>query len=72
LAVEGLARIVRAMKDETPPQTVQEVWARAIARSDARAALMTDAEKEAIMDRNVRQMRISRGLDKKPRPKLEV
>jgi hypothetical protein len=59
------------MKD-APPQTVQEVWARAIARSDAKAALMTEAEKEAVMDRNVRQMRISRGLDKKRRPKLEV
>jgi hypothetical protein len=71
LAVEGLPRIVSAMKD-APPQTVQEVWARAIARSDAKAALMTEAEKEAVMDRNVRQMRISRGLDKKRRPKLEV
>lgn len=51
--------------------TVQQVWDKAITRSIAKAASMTEAQKAEQIARNVRSMRMSRGLVKKTRPKLE-
>jgi len=51
--------------------TVQQVWDKAITRSKAKAASMTEAQKAEQIARNVKTMRMSRGLDKKARPKLE-
>ena len=71
LTVQNVANIMKLV-NQSVPRTVQEVWARAIERSKKESAAMTEAEKDAMMTRNVQQMRISRGLDKKARPKLAI